>query len=576
MPSCCERRGRTPICTASGRPPQAPSATTLSAPDTAPAERVRAGRWAAAALAVAMLVVFAMPRTAAAQVGTTTDIITGTVTGRHSQPLAGAIVQATSLETQVSRQRTTDARGRFTIVFPEGGGQYQLTVRYVGLAPARVTIARQADEDRLVANVRMDLAIVALEPVVVQAAAQPRGLERLGPGATGRDLRSETMSRLPIAASDLTALATLAPGVVGIVETDSTRPAFSVAGQRPTANRITLDGLSFGGAMVPQVAFGALQGRWKDQVLPSLATADPATLERLGVSSDSAARFLALVGATGVPVSVPEARRERGTNTTAALLRIDWNLAEAHTLMLRLDGRRNSDDPTRVRSLALPSTGGRRSGRAGGVMASLTSHFGGQLINEVRGYVSAEHTDAGGFLALPEVRVHVTSDLPDLTRAIATLTFGGNHAFPQHTDNTTAEVREEASWLTQDATHRIKLGGYLNSVRLRANQTPNQLGTFVFHSLDAFAAGRPSSFTRTLAPLYQTGTSWNEALYLGDTWRAGDRLQLTDGARLEAAQFRRTPAYNRTLDSLFGARTDRIPREVPASPRIALPPPYAR
>jgi len=102
----------------------------------------------APALAVALLLAFAVARTAGSQVGTTTDIITGTVTGRDSQPLAGALVQATSLETQVSRQRTTDARGRFTIVFPEGGGQYQLTVRYVGMAPARVTIERQADEDR--------------------------------------------------------------------------------------------------------------------------------------------------------------------------------------------------------------------------------------------------------------------------------------------------------------------------------------------------------------------------------------------------------------------------------------------
>ena len=602
-----------------------------------------------------MLLAFGLPRTAASQVGTTTDIITGTVTARDSQPLAGAVVQAMSLETQVSRQGTTDARGRFTIVFPEGGGQYQLTVRYIGMAPARVTIARQADEDRLVVNVRMDLAVVTLEPVTVQAAAQLRGLERLGPGATGRDLRSEAMSRLPIAASDLTALATLAPGVVGISQTDSTPAAFSVAGQRPTANRITLDGLSFGGVMVPQdairstrvvtntydvargqfsgglvasttrsgtnvpqgaftyngrdralawggvtaspfsqgytqnqigggmggplvrdrlFAFVALQGRWKDQALPSLATADPATLERLGVGPDSAARFLALEAATGVPVSASDAPGNRGINNTAALLRMDWNLAEAHTLMVRLDGRWDSDDPARVRSLALPSTGGRRSTRAGGMMASWTSHF-GQLINEVRGYVSAEHTDAGGFLALPEARVHVTSDLPDSIRGIATLTFGGNHGFPQRTDNTTAEVREEVSWLSQDATHRIKLGGYLNSVRLRANQTPNQLGTFVFHSLDALAAGRPSSFSRTLAPLYRAGTAWNEALYLGDTWRAGDRLQLTYGARLEATEFRGTPAYNRTLDSLFGVRTDRIPREVHASPRIGFTWTYA-
>src|SRR3989441_10116514 len=263
-------------------------------------------------------------------------------------------------------------------------------------------------------------------------------------------------------------------------------------------------------------AFAALQGRWKDQALPSLVTADPATLQRLGVSSDSAARFVALAGATGVPLSVPDAQSDRGTNNATALLRLDWNMAEAHTLMLRLDGRWNSDDPARVRSLAVPSTGGRRTERAGGVMASWTSHF-GQLINEVRGYVSAAHTDAGGFLALPEARGHVTSDLPDSIRGIATLMFGGNHAFPQETNNTKAEVREEGSWLTRDARHRNKLGGYFNSVRLRANQTPNQLGTFVFHSLDALAAGRPSSFTRTLAPLYHAGAAWNPAPDPGGT-----------------------------------------------------------
>src|SRR5256885_13264064 len=41
---------------------------------------------------------------------------------------------------------------------------FRSTVRYVGMVPTRVTIARQADEDRLVANVQMDLAIVTLEP----------------------------------------------------------------------------------------------------------------------------------------------------------------------------------------------------------------------------------------------------------------------------------------------------------------------------------------------------------------------------------------------------------------------------
>src|SRR5438093_2834824 len=39
-------------------------------------------------------------------------------------------VVATSLETRVSRQRTTDLHGRFTIVFPDGGGRYELTARF--------------------------------------------------------------------------------------------------------------------------------------------------------------------------------------------------------------------------------------------------------------------------------------------------------------------------------------------------------------------------------------------------------------------------------------------------------------
>jgi carboxypeptidase family protein len=592
----------------------------------------------------------------AAQVGTTTDIITGTVSGPDGQPLPGAVVQATSFETQVSRQRTTDARGRFTILFPDGGGQYQLLVRYLGLAPARVAVARQADEDRLVADVRMDVAAVSLDAVTVRARAPQRGgVDRPTPGSTERNLAPEVIARLPIDASDLNTLATLAPGVVGIGETDSTSAAFSVAGQRSTANNITLDGLSFGSGNVPQDAlrttrvvtstydvargqfsgglvasttrsgtnvpqgsftyalrdrdlawggvtespfdqgytqnqlgggmggpmvpnrlfvFGSLQGRWRGQALPSLVSADPPSLERLGVSPDSAARFLALAGATGVPMTVPAQPGDRATDNSVALLRIDWNLSDAQTLMLRLDGRWSSQDPTRVSPLALPATGGTRAQRAGGAMASLSSHFGAGFINEVRGYVSTDRSDASGFLELPEGRVQVGSTLsgsaPGGGRGIATLAFGGNPGFPQRTDATAGEVTEELSWLSAAAGHRLKLGLYLKGARQRAIQAPNQYGTFVFQSLAALAAGQPAQFTRTLAPLEQAGTAWNGALYLGDIWRAGGGVQLTYGARLEAARFTGAPAYNSTVDSLFGVRTDRIPRELHASPRIGF------
>src|SRR6266702_1215926 len=199
-------------------------------------------------LVVALAAVAA--RSAGAQVGATTDIITGTVTGPDSQPLAGAIVVATSLETRVSRQRATDARGRYTIVFPDGGGRYELTARFIGMAPVQITVARQADEDRIEASIRMGLFAVPLEPVTVSARSSARS-DGAGPGSTGRSYNPDQLARLPINASDLNTVASLQPGVLGIRESDSTATAFSVAGQRPTANSVTLDGLSFGSGSVP-------------------------------------------------------------------------------------------------------------------------------------------------------------------------------------------------------------------------------------------------------------------------------------------------------------------------------------
>src|SRR5204863_24512 len=335
-----------------------------------------------------LIVAATVPRRSAAQVGATTDIITGTVTGPDSQPLAGAVVQAISLETQISRQRTTDTRGRFTIVFPDGGGQYQLIARYIGMAPTRLSVARQADEDRLVAEIHMGLAAVPLEPVTVTARRTPRGPERPTPGSTERDLSPQLLARLPIDASDLNLIATLAPGVVGIAGTDSTDAAFSVAGQRTTANDITL--------------------------------------ARLGVSPDSVARFIGLAQQAGTPITMPGLPDDRATDNTVGLVRFDWNISDVQTLMLRLDGRWTSQQPTRLGALALPPTGGTMSQTGGGVMASLTSYFGGNFINEARGYVSRSQRDNIPYLTLPAGRVQVASAARDSGQSVTNLSFGGN------------------------------------------------------------------------------------------------------------------------------------------------------
>src|SRR6266516_2809522 len=97
----------------------------------------------------------------ATQTGRTaiTDTIAGVVSGPGGRPLAGAILQATSAVTGLSRWQTSDAAGRFTIYFP-GRAQYQLTAYYFGLVRGLGVggVPLWARDDARAASIRLDLA----------------------------------------------------------------------------------------------------------------------------------------------------------------------------------------------------------------------------------------------------------------------------------------------------------------------------------------------------------------------------------------------------------------------------------
>lgn len=198
---------------------------------------------------------FVLPFGAAhAQVNGSTDIIVGKVTAPDGRPLAGARVEVTSLETETTRSKTTNDKGEYTVLFPDGGGQYRVRVRMLGMQPAERIVARQADEDRLVANLSLSQVPQQLAAVVSRATAAPRAGERQEPGNTGRNFSSEQLLRLPVDPSDPNAVAALAPGAVTVAGTDTTPGGFSILGQSPENNQVTLDGLSFNAGSVPQEA----------------------------------------------------------------------------------------------------------------------------------------------------------------------------------------------------------------------------------------------------------------------------------------------------------------------------------
>jgi len=206
--------------------------------------------------AISALVLAAfVPVRARAQVGSSTDIIMGQVLGPEGQPVAGARIEVTSTETQIKRTKVTGSDGRYTILFPDGGGSYALQATAIGYSPLRMSVVRQSDEDRLVADIKLGRTATVLTAVQVRATPRPRQqTDRPEAGSTERGLPPGLINRLPVEAGDLNALATLAPGVVGIAATDSTTASFSVGGQPANQNNLTLDGLSFGSGSVPQEA----------------------------------------------------------------------------------------------------------------------------------------------------------------------------------------------------------------------------------------------------------------------------------------------------------------------------------
>ena len=212
----------------------------------------------AATFVAAVLIVLSVliaPAVALAQVGSTTDIITGKITGPTGQPIVGARVEVTSVELQTMRGRTTNDKGQYTLLFPDGGGQYRVVVKAIGMAPFATTISRQADEDRLVVDAKLSPTAQSIGAVVVRGTqTQPNQNDRPTPGSQERNLTGEQLYRLPVDASDPTAIAGLAPGVVTLGASDSSSSAFSVAGQRTDQNQITLDGMSFGTGGVPAEA----------------------------------------------------------------------------------------------------------------------------------------------------------------------------------------------------------------------------------------------------------------------------------------------------------------------------------
>jgi hypothetical protein len=121
--------------------------------------------------------------------------------------------------------------------------------------------------------------------------------------------------------------------------------------------------------------------------------------------------------------------------------------------------------------------------------------------------------------------------------------------------------------------HVLTLGAEAEHVALRHGGSAGEFGTWGFSSLQNLELGVADTydvridFGNSSAPLH--GTQY--ALYAGDQWIVNNSLSLTAGIRGDVLDLREHAPYNHAIDSIFGRRTDQMPRQrTEISPRFGF------
>ena len=179
----------------------------------------------------AAAVAFCAPAGASAQA---VDVIRGRVVGEDSVAIAGARVQAVSLSGNVTRRALTDNSGRFTITFPNGDGDYMVTVQAIGFSMKRFQVKRTADQEILIADAKLSRAMTELEAVRVTPGERTRAVrDDRQPDISGTERNVAAANVSAGDAGNIAAMAASLPGVTLVPGTAGDPSGFSVLGLTP-------------------------------------------------------------------------------------------------------------------------------------------------------------------------------------------------------------------------------------------------------------------------------------------------------------------------------------------------------
>jgi hypothetical protein len=313
--------------------------------------------------------------------------------------------------------------------------------------------------------------------------------------------------------------------------------------------------------------------------LQTLLNTDSRGLQALGVSSDSVARLLSILGTAGVPLTTGSTGDNRIGDQGSLFGNFDFAPPSSTTgqaINVSFNGSWNKQNPAFGFATEVPAHSGERTSWRGGVQARQNTYFGVGILSETSLGYSASRTWSNPFLDMPTGSVRVNSTFDDGASGVQNLVFGGSQSLNTTQTTNTIGFLNQLSWFSANNKHRLRFTTEFRRDGSTLEQANNFLGTYSFNSLADLAAGKPSMFSRQLGSRERDVSQYVAGFSLGDAWRRTDNLQIQYGVRLDANRFVNDPVLNPAIDSLFGTRNDRVPNAVYVSPRVGFSWTYGR
>lgn len=310
----------------------------------------------------------------------------------------------------------------------------------------------------------------------------------------------------------------------------------------------------------------------------TLINADADVLLRAGVSPDSVARLVAVANPLGLTVGSRAVPANRQYDVATFLSRFDDTRDTLRTRALTTYAGYTRDGAVGFGPLAAPSASGERREQTYGGQLTLGNYVGEghRVLTETRVAASAVKATAAPYREMPGASVLVRSDGLDVSGGIAGVTLGGAPNLATDDLRWTTEGSNETTWMAGGRRHKFKTQLWARADGLRSDGIPNRLGSFTYNSIADLQAGRPSSFTRTLAEPQRAGTVWNAAAAMAHNWSPTRYFSVLYGARVEADGFASNPASNPVLEQTLGVRSGAAPMRVHISPRLGFSYTYNR